>query len=295
VLPAGPQPATADPEGVAVRGISALVVDDNPSSRAVLERQLLARGMTVAVADAGGSALALLRQSVEEGTLPDVALIDRHMPGIDGLDLVRAIAADPDLDPVRLIMLTPANTSRVSTSGRVSAHLSKPVPEARLLETIATVRAFRPPPAPAAVPAAGEVASEADTPRVLVAEDNAVNQLVATAMLTRLGYRVDVVANGREAVQAFERSSYVAVLMDCRMPEMNGYEASAEIRRREAPGRHIPIVALTASAINGDEERCRAAGMDDYVTKPVTVDRLASVLGPLIKGVEHRADARRRL
>jgi CheY-like chemotaxis protein len=124
---------------------------------------------------------------------------------------------------------------------------------------------------------------------VLVAEDNAVNQLVATAMLARLGYQVDVVANGREAVLAFERSSYVAVLMDCRMPEMNGYEASAEIRRREMPGHHIPIVALTASAINGDEERCRAAGMDDYVTKPVTVDRLASVLGPLIKGEGQRA------
>jgi signal transduction histidine kinase/CheY-like chemotaxis protein len=289
LLPAGPQPATAGPEVDAVHGISVLVVDDNPSSRAVLERQLVERGMTVAVADGGAPALALLRRLVEAGPLPDVALIDRHMPGMDGLELVRAIAADPALDPVRLIMLTPANTSRVSTSGRVSAHLSKPVPEARLLETIATVRAFRSSPAPAALPVAEEVAPEADTPRVLVAEDNAVNQLVATAMLTRLGYRVDVVANGREAVQAFERSSYVAVLMDCRMPEMNGYEASAEIRRREAPGRHIPIVALTASAINGDEERCRAAGMDDYVTKPVTVDRLASVLGPLINGVEHRA------
>ena len=129
-----------------------------------------------------------------------------------------------------------------------------------------------------------------DTPRVHVAEDNAVNQLVATAMLTRLGYQVHVVANGREAVQAFEQSSYEAILMDCRMPEMNGYEASAEIRRREGPGRHIPIVALTASAINGDEERCRAAGMDAYVTKPVTVDRLASVLRPLIEDGVQRAD-----
>lgn len=119
---------------------------------------------------------------------------------------------------------------------------------------------------------------------MLVAEDNAVNQLVATAMLTRLGYQVDVVANGREAVQAVERTSYVAVLMDCRMPEMSGYEASMEIRRRERPGRHLPIVALTASAVNGDEERCLAAGMDDYVTKPVTVGRLAVVLGKLVQG-----------
>ncbi len=261
-----------------------------PTSRAVLERQLLARGMTVTVADDAASALAVLRRLARAATLPDVALIDRHMPGMDGLELVRAIAADPSLDPVRLIMLTSANASRASTSGRVSAHLSKPVPESRLVDTIVSVLAFSSPAAPAAVPAPAEVAAEVDTPRVLVAEDNAVNQLVATAMLTRLGYQVDVVANGREAVLAFERSSYVAVLMDCRMPVMNGYEASAEIRRREAPGHHVPIVALTASAINGDEERCRAAGMDDYVTKPVTVDRLASVLGPLIKGEDQRAD-----
>jgi signal transduction histidine kinase/CheY-like chemotaxis protein len=290
LLPAGLEPATSGFDGPQRLGISALVVDDNPTSRVILERQLLARGMTVTVAEDGPGALAVLRRLARAATLPDVALIDRHMPGMDGLELVRAVAADPDLDPVRLIMLTSANASRSSTSGRVSAHLPKPVPESRLVDTIVTVLAFSSPAAPAAVPAPAEVAAELDTPRVLVAEDNAVNQLVATAMLTRLGYQVDVVANGREAVLAFERSSYVAVLMDCRMPEMNGYEASAEIRRREAPGRHVPIIALTASAINGDEERCRAAGMDDYVTKPVTVDRLASVLGPLTKGEGQRAD-----
>ncbi|HUR24198.1 MAG TPA: response regulator [Acidimicrobiales bacterium] len=288
-------PASLEPAGVRLEreqrlGISVLVVDDNPTSRALLERQLLARGMTVTIADDVPSALAMLRRSALAATLPDVALIDRHMPGTDGLELVRAIAAEPDLDPVRVIMLTSANASRASTSARIAAHLSKPVLESRLVDTIVSVLASRPPVAPAALPAPAEIASEVDSPRVLVAEDNAVNQLVATAMLTRLGYQVDVVANGREAVLAFERSSYVAVLMDCRMPEMNGYEASAEIRRREAPGRHVPIVALTASAINGDEERCRAAGMDDYVTKPVTVDRLASVLVPLVKAGSQRAD-----
>lgn len=292
-LPAGPESAGAPLESV--RGTSALIVDDNPVSRAVLERQLQARGVAATVAEDALSALALLRRSAQAGTLPDVALIDRHMPGMDGLELARSIAADPDLDRVRLIMLISANASRAGTSGRVSAHLSKPVPESRLVETMVSVLAFRPAPAPpapapAAVRAPAEVVSEVDTPRVLVAEDNAVNQLVAKAMLTRLGYQVDVVANGQEAVQAFERSSYVAVLMDCRMPVMDGYEASAEIRRREGPGRHIPIVALTASAINGDEERCRAAGMDDYVTKPVTVARLASVLGALTTGEDQRAD-----
>ena len=290
LLPAGPDPAMPRGGGELLQGVSALVVDDNSTSRAILERHLRASGMTVTVAADAPSALALLRRSAQEATLPEVALIDRHMPGMDGLDLARVIAADPDLDPVRLIMLTSANASRSETSGRVSAHLSKPVPEPRLVDTIVSVLAFTSAPTPAAVRAPAEVAVEIDTPRVLVAEDNAVNQLVATAMLTRLGYRVDVVANGREAVEAFERSSYVAVLMDCRMPVMNGYEASTEIRRLEGPGRHIPIVALTASAINGDEERCRAAGMDGYVTKPVTVDRLATVLGALTKGEDQRAD-----
>jgi signal transduction histidine kinase/DNA-binding response OmpR family regulator len=290
LLPAGPPPAAPRLGGESLHGVSALVVDDNPTSRAILERHLRARGMTVTVAADAPFALALLRRSAQAATLPEVALIDRHMPGMDGLDLARVIAADPDLDPVRLIMLTSANTSRSEVSARVSAQLSKPVPEPRLVDTIVSVLALRSPIAPAAVRAPAEVAVEADNPRVLVAEDNTVNQLVATAMLTRLGYQVDVVANGREAVQAFERSSYAAILMDCRMPVMNGYEASAEIRRREGPGRHIQIVALTASAINGDEERCRAAGMDDYVTKPVTVDRLATVLGALTTGEGQRAD-----
>jgi CheY-like chemotaxis protein len=119
---------------------------------------------------------------------------------------------------------------------------------------------------------------------VLVAEDNLVNQKVAAAMLKRLGYRADLVANGREAVEALGRTSYAAVLMDCQMPLMNGYEATAEIRRGEGPGCHVPIVALTASAIKGDEDRCIAAGMDAYITKPVTVDALGAVLTRVIDG-----------
>jgi two-component system sensor histidine kinase/response regulator len=146
------------------------------------------------------------------------------------------------------------------------------------------VRAPVPPrPAPAE-PGAGAV-------RVLVAEDNPVNQKVAAAMLKRLGYRADVVANGTEAVEAVERIPYAAVLMDCQMPEMNGYEATEEIRRRETPGRHIPIVALTASAVKGDEDRCLAAGMDAYVTKPVTVTALGASLSRLIEPATHHRTA----
>lgn len=189
-------------------------------------------------------------------------------------------------------MLLTSAASRPAGSARVAAYLTKPVPESRLVETLLTVLAGRPAPeripdpSPAAAAAAAPSTEAPARARVLVAEDNAVNQLVAEAMLTRLGYQVDVVANGREAVRAVEESDYAAVLMDCRMPDMDGYEASEEIRRREGGLRHVPIVALTASAIRGDEERALAAGMDAYVTKPVTMDALASVLSPFVEAGE---------
>ena len=115
-------------------------------------------------------------------------------------------------------------------------------------------------------------------PRVLVAEDNPVNQRVAIRMLERLGLGADVAANGREAVQSFSRQPYAAILMDCQMPELDGFEATARIRAREGLGQHTPIIAMTASAMRGDRERCLEAGMDDYVSKPVTIDGLRTVL-----------------
>jgi CheY-like chemotaxis protein len=156
------------------------------------------------------------------------------------------------------------------------------VREAQLLDSIASAVAAPSTTAPPAARPATDAAQRTGHGRVLVAEDNSVNQKVAAAMLKHLGYQVDVVANGREAVEATDRVSYAAVLMDCQMPEMNGYEASMEIRRREESGPRVPIVAVTASAIKGDEERCLAAGMDTYVTKPVTVEALGRVLAGLI-------------
>ena len=159
--------------------------------------------------------------------------------------------------------------------GRPGAPAAPPKAVPSAAATIpARVASAGPAPGPAAPPAQGG--------RVLVAEDNPVNQKVAAAMLKRLGYQVDVVADGREAVTAVQAVPYLAVLMDCQMPEMNGYEAATEIRRLEGPGHHLPIVALTASAIKGDEDRCIAAGMDAYVTKPVTLDTLGTVLGRVV-------------
>ena len=281
------EPAAVERESLV--GTSALIVDDNDTNRAILERQLAGFGMTTVSAGDAGSAIELLRRAVETGTMPEVAVLDRHMPGMDGLDLCRVIAADPALHRLRVIMLTSASSARGSTPGNVAAYLTKPVRRSELLDALATALAIggapaaepvAPPPAPAS-PGAGAV-------RVLVAEDNPVNQTGAAAMLKRLGYRVDVVANGSEAVDAVEHVPYAAVLMDCQMPEMNGYEATEEIRRQEPPGHHIPIVALTASAIKGDEDKCLAAGMDAYVTKPVTVKALGAVLNSLL-GSDGRA------
>ncbi|MDQ6725280.1 MAG: response regulator [Actinomycetota bacterium] len=281
-----PTPAARE----SLRGVEALIVDDNATNRAILDRRLAACGVVTTLACDAASALAVLRRASAAGRLPDVALFDQHMPGIDGDELTGIVAADHGFDAVPIIMLTSAASSRSGGRDRIAAHLAKPVRRSELIGTVAAVLSARgadaprmvpptPPPSPSPAPAdAGPPA------RVLVAEDNPVNQLVAAAMLKRLGYQADVVANGREAVRSLERIPYAAVLMDCQMPEMNGYEASAEIRRREGSGPHVPIVAVTASAIKGDEERCLAAGMDAYVTKPVTVETMGDVLRRLIQG-----------
>ena len=281
-LEARPSSGPAVVERETLRGTSALVVDDNDTNRTILERQLAALGMTTFSASDAGTALEVLRRAVESGITPDVAVLDRHMPGMDGLDLCRVIAADPGLQRMGIIMLTSASSARAGTCDGVAAYLTKPVRRSELLDALTTALAFGEAPAfePVAPPAPASPATGGL--RVLVAEDNPVNQKVAAAMLKRLGYRVDVVANGSEAVDAVEHVPYAAVLMDCQMPEMNGYEATEEIRRREPPGHHIPIVALTASAIKGDEDKCLAAGMDAYVTKPVTVKALGAALSSLL-------------
>jgi CheY-like chemotaxis protein/two-component sensor histidine kinase len=269
-------------ERESLRGVSVLIVDDNATNRTILERQLRAVGVVAMLASDATSALALLHHAATTATLPDLALVDRQMPGIDGLELVSMVAADRTLDALPIVMLTSALSSRHDVNDRVSAQVTKPVRQSQLIETITTVLAIRPVTRPEPDDAPSTAASAFRGTQVLVAEDNVVNQKVAAAMLKRLGYRSHLVANGKEAVTAVGRDAYAAVLMDCQMPLMNGYEATAEIRRGEEPGCHIPIVALTASAIKGDEDNCLAAGMDAYITKPVTVAALGAVLDRVI-------------
>ncbi|HEX2108107.1 MAG TPA: response regulator, partial [Rubrobacteraceae bacterium] len=273
-------------------GLRILVVDDNETNRKIVHEQVISWGMTNGMADDGPRALRILRAAAERGEPYDLAILDLGMPGMDGMELARRIKADSAIAAVRLILLTSlgGEAEQARRSG-FSAWLTKPVRQSQLYDAIATVMGY--PEGKTSAPqhkasivtrhSIEETAAHSRErfwrARILVAEDNAVNQKVAVRMLERLGYRADLVANGLEALEALARVQYAAILMDVQMPEMNGYEATAEIRRREeGQDRHIPIIAMTANAMQGDREEALEAGMDDYVPKPVKLGGLEEVL-----------------
>jgi CheY-like chemotaxis protein len=263
-----------------------LVVDDNATNRRVLEEQLAPSGMSVAVTSDGPSALEELREAVARGKQFRIAILDRAMPGMDGVALARAIMADDSLSSTQLVLLTSLGETDDELAGAGIQHiLTKPVRQSELLNTIAEllgVRVRRTASIPATVAPRNSATDGSGTlkgPRVLLAEDTVMNQLVARRMLERLGCRVDVANNGREAIRALKRIRYALVLMDVRMPEMNGFDATDEIRRYEArTGRHTPIIAMTAGAMESDREHCIAAGMDDYLSKPIRLNDFEGVL-----------------
>ena len=251
-----------------------------------------------------GKALVRLRMAAETGAPFDVAILDMQMPGLDGLTVARRIKADPAMATVRLVLLTSCafrGAAQAAQAAGFDAFLTKPVRQAHLYDCLSLVVTGAPPLPGSVLPLITRhtvtEAKASQRGRVLVVEDNVVNQKVAAKMVEREGYRVDIAANGREAVEAIARTSYAVVFMDCQMPEMDGYDATREIRRREAMGqkpeaytgakgaglappasRHVPIIAMTANALQGDREKCLAAGMDDYVAKPVRREELESVL-----------------
>jgi PAS domain S-box-containing protein len=262
-------------------GLRVLVVDDNATNRQILEHQVSSWGMGSGSADGGSAALEMLRGTRETGLGYDVVLLDMHMPGMDGLELARAIREEPALTAVRLVLLTSwavRGSAEAARQAGIHAYLTKPVRQSQLYDALATVIG-------AGTDAAQLVTRHTLTedkarsrPRLLVVEDNDVNQAVAVGMLAKLGYRADVAVNGIEAVDAVARFSYGAVLMDCQMPELDGYGATAAIREREQGTAHVPIIAMTAGATAGEREKCLAAGMDDYVSKPVAIDQLGQTL-----------------
>jgi len=270
-------------------GARALVVDDNARGRGILAGQLSAWRMRADSATDGPECIAAMRESAAAGTPYDLVLIDRSMPGTDGMALARTIRADARLSRSRLVIMGSANAGAddVAQATALGArHLRKPVRRSELREALEAAMHREPvtateAPVSAAPGSEDRAADPATTLRghVLLAEDNPVNQEVAIAMLASLGLAVDVAVNGDEALAMSERARYDLVLMDCQMPVMDGYEATGRLRAREAGGAaRLPVIALTANAMGGDRERCLAAGMDDYVSKPYTKQQLREAL-----------------
>ena len=264
--------AAAPPD---LTGTAVAIVDDNKTNRTILERYLDSWGIRQASYEGGDGALAGMREAAANDSPFDVAIVDMMMPMMDGGEVAAEIRADPALRDTIVVLLTSAGHSEHPVPG-VDVELVKPVRPSQLFDVLNTLLAARPDATRRS--AAEEIpAARASTgARVLVVEDNAANLKVAVRMIERLGYRADMAGNGVEAVKALGHLHYDAVLMDCQMPEMDGYEATRRIRRVESG--HTPIIAMTASAMAGDRERCLAAGMDDYISKPIKMHVVAAVL-----------------
>jgi len=261
-----------------LKGRRVLVVDDNATNRKLLAIQLEQCGMRPVLSSSAAEALALMRKAHEEGEPFEIALLDHDMPDCNGAELGRRVNADEDLKLTRLVLLTSSglrgDALRFAQIG-FAGYLLKPVAESDLIDCLLVVlggdaKDWHSQTQPIVTRHELRVLrNRSDRKRLLLAEDVPVNQKVACRALEKLGYEVDVVSNGREAVAAWETGKYDLILMDCQMPEMDGYEATREIRRREPSDKHIPIVALTAHAMKGADEECKAAGMDDHLTKPI--------------------------
>jgi len=267
-------------EVISVRNVFILVADDNATNRRILEEMLASWEMRPQLVASGKAALSALEKSHQTGQPFPVVLLDAHMADIDGFAIARRIRSHPDLAGEVILMLNADSRQadlRKCRELKIENHLVKPVTQSDLLATILSTLGAR-----AAVPPAEEGSQAwlvSSRPlRILLAEDNPVNQQLAVRLLRKRGHMVVVANNGREAVNHLEKDHFRGldlVLMDVQMPEMDGWEATAAIRARESQfGVRIPIVAMTAHALKGDRERCLAAGMDGYVSKPIRLEQL---------------------
>ncbi len=262
----------------------ALIVDDNATNRRVLRLQLARFGIEARSVDSAEAALKELTEAFDRHQGFDLAVLDHIMPGCDGLELARQIAADGRFQSMRLVLLTSAQAVRAG--GDIAAlgfcaYLVKPVSNRELHETLHRVMSAQSGQwhgSTQSIVLAAPKANSLITGHVLLADDNRVNQKVALGALQRLGLTVDVANNGEEAVAAWAAGIFDLILMDCQMPVMDGYQAAREIRARETRANRTPIIALTADAMKGTEQLCREAGMDDYLTKPIDRDRLSEVV-----------------
>jgi PAS domain S-box-containing protein len=276
------QPAATSPESQC-RGEYVLVIDGSAASRSAVAKYLAGWGVEADTAATGDIGSAKLRDASAAGRPYRVVVINTALPDTDGISLSRIIGADPSCGAPRVLLLTPLTRTAgtaLAESG-VFARVGKPVKASALMEALSGALGYARSEISTALAATEGEAAETipkRTVRVLVAEDNVVNQKVALRMLDKLGCRSDIVANGSEAVEAVRRFPYEIVFMDCNMPEMDGFVATRNIRAAEGKERHTIIIAMTANALDGDRERCIEAGMDDYLSKPLDQKTLAAVV-----------------
>jgi signal transduction histidine kinase/CheY-like chemotaxis protein/ligand-binding sensor domain-containing protein len=280
-------PASRGAEQTGLADIPVLVVDDSATNRRILEATLRGWRMQPAAAADGAAALARLKQASEAGEHLPLVIADANMPGMDGFELARRIRRSPELAGVAIMMLTSAgrrgDAARCRQLG-VAAYLTKPIRQTELLEAILNVLGRRPHEVgTSALVTRHSLREERRGLHILVAEDNAVNQKVVVRLLERRGDTVVVAGTGRKALAALEKEPFDVVLMDVQMPEMDGFETAASIREREKDTSiHQPIIAMTALAMKGDRERCLAAGMDSYVSKPIHSEQLFAAIDALV-------------
>jgi two-component system, sensor histidine kinase and response regulator len=286
-------PVKVDSPSKSLDKLQVLIVDGNNTHLRIVEQHVVSWGMQSRCVASGHEALTALRSGTPVGGGYDLVILDMQMPDMDGLMLARAIQSDPTITATRMLLLTSLGqrpkVETLRTHG-IGGCITKPLKQSQLFDAITGVMAeglaesktseFTEVTGPTVEV---EVKSEQDygikKARVLLAEDNKVNQKVALSQLKRLGYSADAVANGREALEALAAYPYSIVLMDCQMSEMDGYEATLEIRRLEADtSKHTNIIAMTAHAMTGEQQKCLAAGMDDYLSKPVKISELAAML-----------------
>ena len=292
--PPSAQPAP-EPYPPSFVGLRVLVADDNEPSRRLLIQHSATLGLRMETVATGHEALRVLQEAARVGPPFALAILDMQMPDVDGLALARTIKADPGISSTRLLMMTakgPRNDTATLRAAGVGAFLVKPIRQKHLIDCLNSVLSE-----PSqhetrfwldqkVTPGRTPLPSRPPTERpihVLVAEDNPINQRVAVALLEKLGYQAQAVATGKEVLKALEKVAYEVILMDCQLPELDGFETTREIRRREQQNpspdaRRVHIIAMTAYALRGAREECLASGMDDYISKPVHIDALVEAL-----------------
>jgi CheY-like chemotaxis protein len=284
-----------------LQGMRALVVDDNLTNRRILDSLLSAWGMKPTLVPAGEEALAALADASKANQPFPLVLTDASMPRMDGFQLAGEIRKNSQLASTKIVMLTSAgqrgDAARCREMG-LEGYLTKPVSQSELLDAVLRVAGVGRPEAKPALVTRHTLREAGRSLRILLAEDNLVNQLLASRLLEKRGHKVVTAGNGREALKQLESERFDLLLMDVQMPEIDGFEATAIIRKEEeSTGKHLPIIAMTAHAMEGDREHCLAAGMDGYIAKPIKAEELMAAIenlgqAPAIAEVPNKAKRR---